>query len=322
MAVLLMAGCSAEGLSSPAGADTYPFASAAAPCTAALAQCKGQFVAHDTRHFTVHAADAGQAQRMSDILELVYDRFYESLVNQGFSPVAAGEPMVWVFFDDRADYDHYAALVDRMEQPAPGSYYSARTNRVAVARLPSRSCGPTAQVPGLSRGPAGGPGVSSSTGGWNFARVTHEAAHQIAFNSGIQKRGVMYPLWACEGLATNFEALPNGTLEFGGDNPSRRRQLVEARDAGHLLPLRQFLTVAHPGPQYDMCDLYAQSWGLFRFLLQCHRQDLKYYFITVRDLPVGPRGDSALRQEFIEAFGPVEPLEQEWKDYVRAMGKN
>ncbi len=75
--------------------------------------------------------------------------------------------------------------------------------------------------------------------------LTHEMTHQLAYNSGLQKRGVMYPLWVSEGLATFFEgsALPQWD-PIG--NTARRRTLAKLHAGGALLSLRELSVLAAP----------------------------------------------------------------------------
>ena len=90
---------------------------------------------------------------------------------------------------------------------------------------------------------------------------------QLAFNTGVQTRGVMYPLWVSEGLATNLEADGAGGLGLGRDNPGRRERLLRARAEGRLVPIADFLTLTrvppHDGAAHDDgASEYGQRQGL------------------------------------------------------------
>ena len=141
----------------------------------------------------------------------------------------------------------------------------------------------------------------------------HEAAHQLAFNAGLQKRGVMYPVWVSEGLATMFEA---GAPE--SFDSIRCRRLDEMRKNKRLFRLEEFVAITRlPADAERQKDFYAQAWGLFRFLSDYHNESLKNYFSRLYKLEPGPRSKHALNSEFVNAFGSIDKMNKSWLDFLQ-----
>ncbi len=266
------------------------------------------YVVRTSEHFVViHSAKDAAAPDPNAMLEPAYRQFCESFKKAGFALAAPPTRMVWVCFPSHTTFNAYASDVDHMDMSWLDSYYSARTNRVAVAPLPKAAD----TCPTGIKGPAGA----------DWTRAIHEAAHQMAFNTGLQRRGVMYPVWASEGLATNFEPSPGAPMGLGGDNTVRRSLLVEMLSADRMTPLSELvvLTRVTAGETGAAKELYAQAWGLFRFLLTERPAQLRQYLSTLADLPPGRRDESTLMLEFTDAFGPLPKLEDSYAKYLRSL---
>jgi hypothetical protein len=168
-----------------------------------------------------------------------------------------------------------------------------------------------------------GDGPHRDGGMLDIRRAVHEAAHQLAFNSGLQARGVMYPLWVSEGLATNFECDTTAGIGVGRDNPPRRRQLLRACDAGRLMDLDEFVTMVQipVGGRASPNDLYAQAWGMFNFLFRNHRSELRSYLGTLARAEQGSRDPEVMEAEFAGAFGSTSRLRESWSEYLRKLDR-
>ncbi len=313
------------------------------------------FAAHYTRHVSEHFvlvthAHEDLARARLELLEKTYERFYDAF--EDFDPQPTDKRLIAVLFDRHDAYVQYATSADQIDMSWSNGYYSARTNRVALVlardeRLEARALvhADTAsredllpyaestaakattladealrahearQVDATAR-----TRLMVSMRPISIASTAHEAAHQIAFNSGLQQRGVMYPLWLSEGLATCFE--PQSLDEaFGPEhvNESRRRDLVEAIDAGSVIPLEEFVSLTRL-PTNDpraVTRVYAQGWALFHFLYEHHPQALRRYMATLAELRPGRRTTTKMRAEFIAAFGPIHTLEAQWRQTLR-----
>ena len=151
----------------------------------------------------------------------------------------------------------------------------------------------------------------------DMTRLTHELAHQLAFNSGIQKRGVMYPVWVSEGLATNFESSSLADAGVLPSNSARSSCLGTTYAAGELIPLRQLIVQTRvPADAHASRQHYAQAWAFFRFLLTERPAGLRLYLHRISQLPAGRRGEEVMLGEFTEVFGAPETLDYAWNAFV------
>lgn len=145
--------------------------------------------------------------------------------------------------------------------------------------------------------------------------IPHEMAHQMAYRSGLQASGVMYPFWISEGLAANFETLEQG---FAGPNPDRQRRRMEDYRAGRLADLNEFILHALP-PCHDKdasAAAYAQAWGLVRFLYHRDPVAFRRHLYTLACRPHGERPRAALQKEFGNAFGTMETVTRDWERFL------
>jgi hypothetical protein len=281
--------------------------------------------AHHTQHFTLlHPDHEAWAKHTGNLLEQAHAEFYRAFGAAGFDLRPVEKPLVWLCFPDREGFNEYAQVADRIDMSWSQGYYSARTNLVAVIQTPayprseSDSSAPKTQVVTTVYS---NDDASARASRLESARATHELAHQLAFNSGLQKRGVMYPLWASEGLATNFEADASGKITFGSANAFRRRALVGAWRGDRLVPLSEFVTLSriNPGDGRAISDIYAQCWGLFQFLMDEYPSQTGRYMKLLADAEAGYRDEWSMRREFVAAFGPIWKVERKWNDYVQRL---
>jgi hypothetical protein len=288
-------------------------------------------------HFVVIASDVAWGESVSRKLETFYADFFARIKADGFDVRQPNGPrLVWVAFDSRADFDRYVAMSECASLPWLDGFYSGRTNRVAVIRKgegePDRGAGESTraefsadanvQVAGLA---AGGVNRGDLT-----VPVRHEAAHQLSFNCGLLARGVTYPLWVSEGLATNFES---GSPTDDGSNKARRDCVRECLRSHQAVSLDELIGATRVQGSPARCrSTYAFAWAFFRFAYQRHREELKRYLaglaetetiITIKTRPQSPAQcpDRAqwLRAQFELAFGPLDHIEPEWSQFLRGI---
>lgn len=296
------------------------------------------FEATTTEHFVLlHEPEAAYVEGACRTLEYAYEHFYEVFAHAGFDLSRSKERLVWICFPQKSGFRKYALQVEGIDLSWLDGYYSTLTNRVAIVQ-PGQKVHQREEI----AGPSGGevqvavaahrsPQAGSSTPTQNVAfqptsaaaqrfdvtRLTHEVAHQLSFNSGIQKRGVMYPLWVSEGLATNFEFDGSETATLEHCNTARYHGLLEAYAAGELVPLRQFVAqTTVPPDAYVGRRYYAQAWGFFQFILTERPENLRTYLhLLAKDHP-DRRDTSAMLAEFTKAFGSPETLELSWNVFL------
>ncbi len=294
-----------------------------------------------TKHFVLlHEAGADYIEEMDRTLESAYRRFYLAFCRAGFDLSRSQDRLVWICFPHQGSFNQYALQAEGMDLSWLEGYYSTRTNRVAVVQTnqtmlerkkihPQRNGMRVTLVANEEQGAEVGTQMQNNALGgpvvpmpaedlWlDVLRLTHEVAHQLAFNSGLQKRGVMYPLWVSEGLATNFEyERPVGTgLERC--NIMRCNSLMESHAAGRLVPLEQFVVQTKAPADVRLSRRwYAQAWAFFHFILAERPRNFQSYLDRLADHSPGRRDACTLLAEFTQAFGPPEELEPAWKAFL------
>jgi hypothetical protein len=73
---------------------------------------------------------------------------------------------------------------------------------------------------------------------------------------------------------------------------------------------------APPADEDARAELYAQAWGMVRFLYARDAAAFRRYLATLALRPAGRRPDAALRQEFVQAFGSLETVAADWRAFV------
>jgi hypothetical protein len=287
------------------------------------------FQSTTTEHFVLfHEPGAGYVAGACQTLEYAYTYFYDVFSQAGLDLSRSEDRLVWICFPRKSSFSTYALQVEGMDLSWLDGYYSTLTNRVAIVQTDQRTRRREEGVPlsgsGLRtvvaahKSPREGVLAMAAAGPqFDVTRLTHELAHQLSFNSGIQKRGVMYPLWVSEGLATNFEFDGTGSAGSEDGNMARCNGLLETYAAGALVPLRQFVVQTTVSPDLHAGRrTYAQAWGFFRFILAEHPASLRFYLQRVAKGRLDHRDAATLLAEFTEAFGSPEMLEESWQAFV------
>ena len=315
---LSLAGCSMSMRSLLSGSNGAEDAA----CCATLASGMGQNLqVHTTDHFLLlTSADGATAAQTGRFLDQVYRRFYESFAQAGFDPQPLSGKLVCLCFNSYSQLNAYGRAADGVEASWMDGYYSYNTNRVVFVRsggsAQRQAQGPEAFSSGAAATYRIAAAASSEGTGLNPRTVTHELAHQLAFNSGLQNRDVTYPFWLTEGLATNFEADAAGCFGLEAKGACCHRcLLMAAKSRGKLMPLDQFaaMTELSNTRGQGVHDTYAQAWGLFHYLFQYHRRELKDYMAG--GWPANQSRESQLGR-FVKAFGPIEPLEKGFLRFI------
>jgi hypothetical protein len=153
----------------------------------------------------------------------------------------------------------------------------------------------------------------------NVSTTIHEAAHQISFNCGLLNRKSDVAPWLAEGLATYCEPSVNGSWQGpGAPNYARVKALAAGlRGKGQLVPLT---TLVGSGDwRKDSATLltgYAQSWALFRMLMEERPRELRAYLTLIRDR----RTPDHRLTDFRQVFGPdLSALDRRYQEYLREM---
>lgn len=300
---------------------------------------KQKFDVQATPHFMiVYDTPNTFTRERGAYLEKAYQSFMFWFNMKRLRPELLKERLPVVLFRQRLHYLQYAKQVDGEELAWTAGYYSQRTNRATFyddstgdlaekagdqvddAKLKvralsieidnARRSGNTEQAIQLSRQrdylnrqiALFQNRVGNDINKINTLKTVHEAIHQLAFNTGIQKRLVNYPLWLAEGIACSFEADdPHGARGPGTINPYRLFVLRSfARESG-LLNWAQ--VIRGPGRKFDDATIekyYAQSWMLFHYLYKFNRAEVEELLVRYNQMPILKPVDH--QQLFYEVF--------------------
>jgi len=280
-------------------------------------ECSGTTSEIITEHFTIiHQPQSGNLDEMAGLLEAAYERFNVLFGNNGFTLKAPDGKLAWIYFDRPEYFNDYALSADKMDLSWLSSYYSIKTNKVALLKQDEISAAQNDSANQQNYGTI--LAQHSLADSKDNTRIMHEAAHQLSFNTGIQKRGVMYPLWVSEGLATMLE-----TMLSDCSQNRRSQNLSQMLKNKSLISLDEFVTVTQlPQEIEKQKDFYAQSCGFYQYLWENHKDKLKIYLDCLYKLQPGPRSKYALRHEFINAFGSLEQMDKSWLNFIREHSKN
>ena len=199
------------------------------------------------------------AQRFEDL--------YRSCVHYfGFRGLRVREPdfpLVAVVWGRREDFLRYANTQGTQVRSDVLGFYSPKTNRVTL----------------YDQG-----GGSRNNRAWlqNDDTIIHEAAHQMAFNTGVHNRFAPTPTWLAEGLGTMFEA--PGVWDWR-NHPDRRERV----NRGRLAQFRAWLKGGRPKGEFvnllgsdrqfqaNPAAAYAESWAWVFFLTETYPQKFAEY---------------------------------------------
>ncbi|MBI1369614.1 MAG: DUF1570 domain-containing protein [Planctomycetes bacterium] len=316
-----------------------------------------RFELHVSPHFLIfYDTDKAWALNRAVLLEKAHDLYFSALRRADIHALPLDRRLVCVLFDSHADFTAYSLQADGQDMGWSSGYYSQKTNRIAfyndtsspdhqrvVEHIEELQQTVDDLRQAITRDARNIALVSdhrrklddaSRELQWNrnrlqvvanminAAKTTHEAVHQLSFNSGVQTNGVMYPFWLSEGLATNFE-VDDPARPFGPyfDNVERRRLLGDVASHNRALPLKEFVTLSRlpVDDKAKLADLYAQAYGLFQFLFKKRHDQMRQYLQQLSKIHPGRRSDASMLQEFEDAFGPVRDVQEQWSNYLRTL---
>jgi hypothetical protein len=256
----------------------------------------------------------------------LYERMYKGMIRfwkeKGIELEPPRFPMVALIFSHQDDYVEYSKRDFRGGENTFG-YYTQTTNRLATFDL----TGIEGMLP---------PGAlvqreeliteifSRPQAERQVATILHEACHQIAFNTGLQRRLGDYPFWLSEGIATFFESPDfNSSSGWGGTgkinyfNLSNLRQYARIRPADSMMKLLVQDDLLRRGETSTAA--YAESWGLTYFLIKRKPKNFVEYLKLLRErLPGNPADAKQRLDDFRSCFG--EDLDKLDKEFVRFVG--
>jgi hypothetical protein len=301
----------------------------------------------ETDHFVL-LTDAPQenARAIAGLLEATQRSFQQNCQRLGVQPQPMRHKLVALLFREKGDYTIFARKQDGMDQAWAAGYYSPGADRLvlfdglsdekvqqALGQLQAENLRiqKQAAAAGVQPMDSGGAAsqvaraqreidsqrrkIASAASAGFLGTVSHEAAHQLFFHCDVQRRGMPYPLWLAEGIATAFEAesATDRDLGFQSENPGRQKAFRDAMREDRLVPIAA-LVVAEgmptDGDDASIRDFYAQAWAFTTWLARNRTREFAIYLDALRS---GAFALPTRRLEGFEAiFGPVDSLERSW----------
>ncbi|MDC0278722.1 DUF1570 domain-containing protein [bacterium] len=257
------------------------------------------FAIYKTQNYLIaYNCNENYVQRVGALFEQLHRGFFTFWSNQKWELTEPTYPLVAVVLKNHDSFLDYAQNdIGDMANSVIG-YYHLSSNRMT-----------TFNVPNWER---------------NVATIIHEATHQLAYNTGMQKRFADNPMWVSEGLATFFESPdmrnPGRWRSIGRVNQinlARWRKYIRNRPEESLMTLLADDQRFRNPP--SVADAYAEGWAMTYFLIRTRRDEYVEY---LRELSTGKPLAERTRRERIEMFESImgEPLvkiDKAFTDYMR-----
>jgi hypothetical protein len=277
----------------------------------------GAYQTLSTDHFSlICSPNPAESEEIAHLLELAYHHFGSLFSGYHFELRTPPEKLRWVIFASGDSFSRYAIETEGWDLSWLTGYYSAKTNTVAIVTPQKTSEWQVRAQSSQAHDIIACPPDAETA----LVQLVHEAAHQLSFNTGLQKRKVLYPIWASEGLAMFFErSLLSKYSESKCCSGARGRRLAQLHRQGQLIRLEEFISISRLDETARAIDVYAQAWGLFQFLCEHQRDSLRKYFSNLYDLEPGWRDERTLACEFVEAFGSPDQLDGQWQRFLEEL---
>ncbi|MBM4007327.1 MAG: DUF1570 domain-containing protein [Planctomycetes bacterium] len=298
----------------------------------------------ETDHFVLLSdAPKENTQSIAGLLESTYRSFQQNCLRLGVRPEPLKHKLVAVMFREKGDYSVFARTNDGMDRAWAAGYYNPGADRLVLfdglsdekvqktlGQLQAQNLRVQREAAAAGVQPLDADGqvarvqreidaqrrrVAATASAGFLGTVSHEAAHQLFFHCDVQRRGVPYPLWLAEGIATAFEAenASDRDLGFQSENSGRQQTFREAMREDRLVPL-QALVIAEgmptDGEEDAIRDFYAQSWAFTTWLARHRTREFTRYLEVLRS------GAFALPTKRVETFesifGPIDAVERCW----------
>lgn len=309
----------------------------------------------ETEHFVVVGdADSAWARSTGVLLETTYDRFERLMRHLSLPVVAPTSKLQCILIRDHERFVAFALAQDNISAGWMGGYYATHTNRVVfydsetspdfirarerLTQLNEQADRARKQASDARRDKRPEAEevyrtfaahakdaserqrriLADRAAQAGAAKTTHEAAHLLAFNCGLQLRSRQYPFWLSEGLATCFEAESVDAARKGHfgperENPVRQRELAAAIAEGTLIPIEALIEMITPDVDEDTARvMYAQAHSLYRWLHRHEREALAGLYADIAREPAGRITPKRHGELFRARFGPTAKLERRW----------
>ncbi|MCI0465378.1 MAG: DUF1570 domain-containing protein [Gemmataceae bacterium] len=285
---------------------------------------------HESRHFTAWSnADRDFTDSRLRDCEQLYSDFFRHFTHHSFTLRPPPGKLMVAVFDSPTGFEAY--LGKKVPANLVGVYHT-NTNRLVIYDLARNRGVAESKEKALAKGRRlpleidrvlFTEEIERQTQAYvqdaNIAVTMHEAAHLLSFNCGLLNRKGDVPAWVVEGLACYCEPADKGSWQgIGAPNPERLRVLArQLRGEARTVPLATLIgSDAWLKDGSAVLSGYAQSWALFRMLMQERSEALRSYLTLIH-----PRRAPEHRlTDFREVFGAdLVLLERRHREYIRAL---
>jgi hypothetical protein len=285
----------------------------------------------DSKHFLAmsNAEDEFAEMRLHNC-ELIYEMFFDHFRRRGFRLHQPAGKLMLAIFDSQAGFEAY--LGHKMPPTVTGVYH-LESNRLLVydygtndsfvefkknVKIAGRQIG--SELDRMRFVETENRRAREFRTGVNIGTVMHEVAHQLSFNTGLLNREGDVPIWLAEGLACYCEATDNLAWQgIGEPNQERLFPLAAVLNAhAKFFPLRDMLSgdgwLREQKEAGGVLLAYAQSWALFRMLMEERPEQFRRYLALTY-----PRRNGEHRLiDFGQSFGSdLDRLELRFQEYIK-----
>ncbi|MEQ1828313.1 MAG: DUF1570 domain-containing protein [Pirellula sp.] len=298
---------------------------------------------HDTANIRSGKDRHTRAESRLELLETIFESYFLKFALHGVQLETPNQRLMVILFSEEQSFQRYSAAVDTRLAYA-GGYWSPKDNisvfydqgttpsmkrmtetvdDLKKRKLQLRGTALSQEVALLSNAIELITKVAKEES--DIEVVSHEAAHQLAGNSGIMPRDRITSRWAHEGLASFFET-PSGAV-WGGVGAVNQSRLMDhrivTRDRSRtgiesIVSDRLFLEAKN---QLEAVEAYGQAWALTYFLMNTRFEALMAYYKATNALPDDANGEVRLRA-FQSVFGETRLLEPSFLEYMGKLKTN
>ena len=248
-----------------------------------LEELPSGFAVYRTAHYViVHNTNEAYVKWVGGLFEQLHRGFYAYWKNHGWALPEPQFPLVALVFANREGYDAYSQKDVGAAAQSTIGYYNLQTNRMI-----------TYNVPDAER---------------QVATIVHEATHQIAYNSSMNKRFADNPMWVTEGMAVFFESpdfsTNSGWRSIGKVNRltmDNFRKYLPRRDGESLTRLlSDDMRFRQPALA---ADAYSEAWALTYFLVRTRKKEyIQYLRALSEQTPLKVKSPRERIEEFERIF--------------------
>ncbi|MEZ6095503.1 MAG: DUF1570 domain-containing protein [Pirellulaceae bacterium] len=218
-----------------------------------------------TRHFVVVHSPGGH-QTWAVPFEKLYDQMRHYFGARGISLDTPEFVMVAIVLNSRDEFDAFLRAYVKYDANIHG-YYSPLSNRIITYRQPD-----------------------GELDFFQLSTVIHEAAHQVAFNTGLHSRVAQTPRWASEGLATMFEARGvHSSYRYNGlserINQGQLKALAQYSRDGKVRGKLQALISGDELFEREPLLAYSLAWAVTFYVCETRPADYSRYMNRLRNRP-------------------------------------